>query len=770
MELRDVVLKFFTNYTKPIEIKKLAKKLNINLDDLDSLCDCLYSLEQEGLIMGNDRNEYFHVPECFYLTFGEIHHSGKDNYYIKLNGGITIIIDDKNYQGKLNEGDKVFVETKQSNKHKKQLIGNIVRVSKKADFSSRNFLFKAILKKSHSNNYYYVEFNGRKYYVLDEYVHGAYIGDEVTIEGKVLNDNYVGIVKEIIKRKTNKHVFRVNKSGEKVDLIPIGTAYYEVNPKFNLNDFQDGDELVLELDADLNAEYVKMVETEGDLDKKIRSLAYDNGIPVDFSPATLEEIKGITGIITPEDESNRVDLRELLTFTIDSSTAKDLDDAISIEVLDNRYRLYVSIADVSHYVVPGTSLFETALERGTSIYPANSVIPMLPPKLSNGVCSLNEGEDKLTKTCIVDIDFDGKLIDHKLVNSIIRSNKKMSYSSVNSVLAGENVEGYMEYKPVLDTLKKLSNLLEDRRVDRGFISFINGELTFEYDDDNNVCGIKAKDSGEAELIIENCMLIANECVAELAFNLEVPFIYRNHDCPSISKIYQLKYKIKGFQKYLSSLSNAQNPKILQRIFYSICEGKSSYEKEFLSKMMLRSMSRAFYASDNIGHYGLALDVYATFTSPIRRLPDLLNHIILEFIIEGKFDDLDHFIDLYASWAYTATVKQLEGEKFEDNVDIMLIQKYADQFIGQTLKGNIVFMYENRVYVETSTGLYGYIIVNNNNISGRELKIHGHKYRIGSTIDVMIDKCDEGNHEIVFIIDEKAVVNKDVHKKKLERSE
>lgn len=749
MNLRDEIIEYFTNNTKAIDIKKLAKRFSISMDDIDTLSDVLYSLESEGLIMGNSSNEYMHVPKDFYLTFGEVHHSVKDNYYIKLDGGVKIIIDDKHNQENLNEGDKVFVETRQSNKHKKQLLGTVIRVVRKPDVGRRNFLFKAILKKSNSNNYFYVELNGKKYYVPDEYVKGAYIGDEVTVEGKILDDSYVGVIKEIIKRKSHRHVFTISKTNDSTMLIPVGTVYYEVNPLFDLKEFDDGDELVIDIDDDLNATYVKTIENEGELDKKIRVLAYDNGIPVDFSQASLDEAKNISGIIDDEEIHNRFDLRNLLTVTMDSTTAKDLDDAISIEKLSDRYRLYVSIADVSHYVYPGTNLFETALERGTSIYPANSVIPMLPEKLSNGVCSLNEGEDKLTKTCIVDIDFEGKVLDHKVVNSIIRSDKKMSYSSVNKVLDGENVEGYTEYESLIKTFKELSDLLEDRRVDRGFISFVNDELLFEYDDDNNVCGIKSKDSGEAQLMIENFMLVANECVAELAFNLEVPFIYRNHDCPSISKIYQLKYKIKGFQRYLSSLSNAQNPKILQKIFLSICEGKSSYEVEYLSNMMLRSMSRAYYASDNIGHYGLALDVYATFTSPIRRLPDLLNHVILNYIIEGKFDLLDQFIDQYAKWAYTSTVKQMESENFEDNVDIMLIQKYADKFVGQVLKGRIVFVHESRIYVETEQGLYGYITLNHNNIKGNEIKIHGHKYKIGNTIDVIIDKCDEMNHQIIF---------------------
>lgn len=769
MELQEKVLNYFKTYTKPIEIKRLAKKLGIDMSLIDDLSDVLYDLENKGIIMAITEGEYMKVPTDFYLTFGEVHHSIRDNYYLKLRNGVKVILDNKGNCLNLNEGDKVFVETRPSGKHKKQLLGTVQRIVRKEYSENGKFMFKAILKKSRSNNYFYVEFKGKRFFIPTDKVHGAYIGDEVSVMGSILDDNYAAEVKGIIKRKTNKHVFKVRTIDGKKMLSPIGTAYYEVKPLFDVDAYEEGEDLLLEVDDEYRATYVKTLKVENDLDSRIRALAYDNGIPVDFSDEVMEEAKNMRSDITEEEISKRTDLRDLLTVTIDSETAKDLDDAVSIEKLSDRFRLYVSIADVSHYVYPGSKLFISALERGTSIYPANSVIPMLPPKLSNGICSLNEGEDKLTKSCIIDIGFDGNIIDYNVVNSIIRSNKKMSYHDVNRVLDGEEVPGYMEYADMIRHLKELSDILEDRRIDRGFIHFVNDEVKFVYDENNNVCGIKSRERGDAEKIIENCMLVANECVAELAFNLEVPFVYRNHESPSVSKIYQLKYKIKGFHKYLTSLANAQNPKILQKIFLSLCEGKSDYEKEFVSKMILRSMNRAFYSSENMGHYGLALDVYATFTSPIRRLPDLLNHIMLNYIIEGKFDSLDHFIDCYASWARDATSKQLESEEFEENVNIMLIQKYTDQFMDKVLTGRIVFAYNNHVYIETKEGLYGYIILGANNVRRGEFKIGGRRYHIGGTIEVKILKCDEIDHEIIFVPSDSKELNEgNNHKKVLER--
>lgn len=747
MDLKLMIEEYFKSSSSVITIKNLVKKFRITYENIDELLDILYELEKSGKIIADDPNSYIRVADDFYLKWGIVKKSAQGNFYIKLPKGDKIILKGKKLNSYLKEGDVVFVQPRKGN-HPKLLFGDIKRIVQRPQFEIPTFMFKAEVKKSKKHSNYYVEFNNKKYYIRN--LNGAYKGDIVTLVGRTNSGKYMADVKEIVERKTQMHVFEYTNIDGKFIWMPVGTSFYEINFKYNPNDYTVGDKILLKLDNNNNAELVKLMDESKSIESIVKTQAYDYGINVEFSKDVLEEIENLNGAITEEDIEKRVDLRNLKTVTIDPSTAKDLDDAISLERTENGYRLYVSIADVSRYVKPGTKTFEETLKRGTSIYPANMVIPMLPAKLSDDICSLNPNTDKLAKTLILDIDFEGNVTDRKIVKSIINSDYKMQYDKVNDYLNdGILSDEYIPFKKFIELMKETSDLLQRRRFERGYIALEDGKQDFIFDKDNNLVGVKRHSSGPAQEIIENFMSVANENIGDMASVLGVPFIYRNHEQPTIEKLYTIRKRLPIFNKYIRTLSNAQSPKIMQQIVNSILKGKTDYEKSFLSKLILMEMNRAYYSSINLGHYALALDCYATFTSPIRKLSDLLNHIILDYVIEQRYDKAEVFSEYFLKWAKICTETQYEAEKFEESIDGVLLHNLALQYCGEPLSGVIVFRYEDYVYVDTQLGFYGYIRLNKKTNENSDIIINGESYKVGSSIDVTIYNVDTLSNEIEF---------------------
>ena len=329
----------------------------------------------------------------------------------------------------------------------------------------------------------------------------------------------------------------------------------------------------------------------------------------------------------PINIKNRKDFRKQNIFTIDGETAKDLDDAVSIKKLDKGYELGVHIADVAHYVMEGTALDKEAQKRGTSVYLADTVIPMLPKPLSNGICSLSEGEERLTLSCIMTIDESGKIQKSKTYESVIQSKHRMTYTDVNAIFDDDQTvaEKYQDILPDLLEMRALADLLRKRREEKGSIDFELEETAFTYDESGRVIGVGPRQRGEAERLIEEFMLAANKTVAEEYYWREIPFVYRVHEQPDDEKMKVFAAFYANFGKIKGSIDNI-HPKVLQKILQDI---KGKPHENIVNQIMLRSLKKAEYLPECTGHFGLSFPYYCHFTSPIRRYPDLAVHRIIK---------------------------------------------------------------------------------------------------------------------------------------------
>ena len=437
-----------------------------------------------------------------------------------------------------------------------------------------------------------------------------------------------------------------------------------------------------------------------------------------------------------------------------------MDDAVSLEFKDNKYYLYVHIADVTHYVKYGSSLFNDSYLKSTSVYPANTVFPMLPKELSNGVCSLNPNEDKLTKTCKIEFDLDGNVLNFEVFNSIINSNYKMCYKKVNNILTNMEIdEAYLPYVKTLELMNNLSLLLQQRKIDRGAIIFDSLSRKFNFDNNDEIESISEYYRGPAELLIEQFMLITNELVTSLAYYYQLPFIYRNHEGPTIDQINKIKHNLTDFKKLVNTIKNTSDPRVLQKILMNLCKNKESSEASYFSKIILRCMNRAFYDSNNFAHYALALDYYGTFTSPIRRFPDLLNHLIIEKIISGDLTSLDKFSKEYKEMSVHCNEMQIAAEKFEMYIEDMLLKKFISKFIGEELDAKIEFISHNIVGIKTTNNICGYIELPKTNFDEDKVHINHQTYEQGDNIKVILEGFKQNSDEILFSIKERVKVLK-----------
>lgn len=748
MNLQERIKKYFSENFRPTTIKKLTTDLQIHYDDIDEVLDTIYKLECEGLIIGDDSNHYTHVPDNSIIKHGVVKRSAKKNLYLNLGHGCQVLLTDKS-NAKVQEGDIVYAEIRPSSNHKKQYHGTVKRIVKRPSYSPEGTMLRTTILRDVHTKRNYIEW-GKRYYILNQSLNGAYPGDEVTVFIKDLKDEYSVKVMDIIKRQNNNHVFECCLINGEKKWLPIGTANLNINIDIEPNSYNLGERILISLEENHQGKYLKDIPHADSLEGIIESIANDTDIPYEFPKEVLENAKNISKMITEEDISNRTDLRNLTTFTIDGSSAKDLDDAISLEVLTDRYVLYVHIADVTHYVTPGSPIFEEAIRRGTSIYPINNVIPMLPKELSNEVCSLQPHQDKLTKTCRIEISPDGEVLDYSIFDSIINSNCRMTYEKVNNLLHLREIDdSYAPYFKTLMSMHKLSDLLEERRLSRGYICFSSEDIDFDITDEGKVNGIINCTHDYAQQMIENFMLLANEQIASFAYYLKVPFIYRNHEAPNVDKLRNLKEKLQGFNQYINSINNASKPKKIQQILLKLFKGKTPDEIMMISKMLIRSMSRAYYDDSNQGHYALALENYATFTSPIRRLPDLLNHYIIGLIIYGKIEEADKYISAFADYAQISTETQLRADDFENTIRGIILQKYAQEFIDRELDARIIFICSDAIYVKTYNNLIGRLNINTNQIKKNILCSNKEKYRVGDDVVVKIDSIDEHLNDITF---------------------
>lgn len=444
----------------------------------------------------------------------------------------------------------------------------------------------------------------------------------------------------------------------------------------------------------------------------IMSVIMANNLPVEFPEKVLQQIESLPEQVDSKDIAGRLDIRDLQMVTIDGEDAKDLDDAITLSKKGSVYTLGVHIADVSHYVQEGMPLDEEAQKRGTSVYLVDRVIPMLPHKLSNGICSLNAGVDRLALSCIMEIDEKGNVIGHRVAETVVRVDRRMTYTSVKKILEDKDpveMEKYQELVPMFELMLELADILREKRRLRGSIDFDFPESKITLDPKGKPIDIKAYERNKATKIIEDFMLIANETIAEDHFWQEVPFVYRTHENPDPEKIQKLGIFINNFGYTIRINQDEIHPKELQKLLLKI-EGTA--EEPLISRLTLRSMKQAKYTTSCDGHFGLATRYYCHFTSPIRRYPDLQIHRIIKENLKGGLSErrTRHYEKLLPEVAKNSSVTERRADESEREVDKLKKVEYMKQFIGVMFDGVISGITGWGMYVELPNTVEGMIRV------------------------------------------------------------
>lgn len=623
-------------------------------------------------------------------------------------------------------------------------------------------------------------------------VHGAITYDEVSIEYHQDNlGRLEGNVLKIIKRNTTYIIGAVSRLKGKA-------VVRSVNPKIQILAFIKEKDLLNAKNNEMVkvkiTEYFpnmtvngKVVEVYGNKNLPgldISALVLSANVPVDFSEEVMKEAKSIKQELDVDDILNKDvtirDLRDKVIVTIDGDDAKDLDDGVSFEYTSSgNYLLGVYIADVSYYVKDGSPLDLSALERGTSIYLPDRVIPMLPKELSNGICSLNEGKPRLVMACEMEIDQVGKLINYDIFEAVIENKHRLTYANVNAMLEDKNVEirdFYYDIYPMLKNMNELAKILNAKRIKRGAFEFEGDEPRLILDEKGKVIEIVKRRQRSAEKLIEEFMLIANECVAEAMTWLNVPFIYRVHEEPRDEKITNLLSMLDLFGHPVKIKNKKSLAKTLQTVLLDLNSSNEKSETEIakdtiINKLMIRSMAKAKYQEYNIGHFGLASTCYTHFTSPIRRYPDLLVHrLIKEFMLCKKQAEVINPVDYFMARVNEAGIISSKTERRAESLERDAVEmkkiEYAKRFINKEFRGLITSITNFGVYITLDNTLEGlarydemadYFEVDLKH--GKIVGEHTHEtFRLGDLVNVIITDADIERRYISFYIKEK--VNSD----------
>ena len=480
----------------------------------------------------------------------------------------------------------------------------------------------------------------------------------------------------------------------------------------------------------------------------IMSIVKGYDLPTEFPEKVLNQAERVAKDVSTADMAGRMDLRDWTMVTIDGKDAKDLDDAISITKEDDNYILGVHIADVTNYVQEKSALDREALKRGTSVYLVDRVIPMLPHTLSNGICSLNAGEDRLALSCIMTINEKGAVVDHKIAETVVHIDERMSYTSVKKILEEEDaleIERYRELVPMFKLMAELSRILRKKRMQRGSIDFDFPETKIILDEVGKPIEIKPYDRNVATKIIEDFMLLANETVAEDYFWQEIPFVYRTHEAPDEDKIKKLVTFIHNFGHSMHISNKEVRPKEIQKLLARV-EGTA--EDALISRLALRSMKQAKYTPGNTGHFGLAASYYCHFTSPIRRYPDLQIHRIIKENLRGRMneDRRDHYDKILTEVAKQSSQRERLAEEAERETVKLKKVEYMAERIGEEFEGVISSITKWGIYVELPNTIEGLIHVTNlyddhyNYIEDSYEMVGEHTgktYKLGQTVTVRV---------------------------------
>ena len=606
-------------------------------------------------------------------------------------------------------------------------------------------------------------------YISRDRLKGAHNNDKVRIaiiREKEKSKNAEGEVIEILER-ANEEIIGTYQSSKKFGFVIADDRSHPDDiyiDKKNSMGAHNLDKVVVEIisypkNANPEGKIIEIIGNKNDKNIDVLSIIRANKIPTEFSKKTKKELVYIETEVGDEELKNRENLTDLYTVTIDGRDSKDFDDAISIEKNGEYYDLYVHIADVSHYVREHTSLDDDAYERGNSTYLYNIVLPMLPEKLSNGICSLNPGEIRLTITAKMTIDKKGKLIDNNFYKSYIKSDKRLVYDDVNDYLEGdESVYNDDFLKEKLKYFDELYKILRKSRENRGSIDFNFEESQIDVTETGKVLNIEPLQRGPGNKMIEEFMLIANETVASLFSYMDFPFIYRIHEKPSEEKLAGFKsalqamgYNIKGQELH---------PKDFQNILKEV-EGKK--EEQIINMLMLRTMKKAKYTNYKDIHFGLSTDHYTHFTAPIRRYPDLIVHRILKLFIENKLAKINQ-TSLESNLEKSAdhlSITERRSEEAEREVEDLMKCKYMESFIGDVFEGRISSITDFGMFIEldnTVEGLFMYKFSDDRyDFIENDLKAFNTNskkfYSIGQEVKIRVANVDTFKREIDFYLED-----------------
>ncbi len=513
-------------------------------------------------------------------------------------------------------------------------------------------------------------------------------------------------------------------------------------------------------------EIIEILGHKNDPGVDILSVIKKYDIPEQFPEAVMEQVERIPDRVLESElnlsKDGRMDLRGLLTVTIDGEDAKDLDDAITLTKEEGYYKLGVHIADVSHYVKENSALDKEAVRRGTSVYLVDRVIPMLPHKLSNGICSLNQGEDRLALSCLMTIDEKGKIVNYQIAETLINVNHRMSYTDVNQIVSFNNPEVIEKYQDAADMfylMSELADLLRERRFSRGSVDFDLPECKIKLDDQGRPIEIVPYDRNKATRIIEDFMLAANETVAECFYWLKIPFVYRNHEKPDEQRMDQLTQFIENFGYSIKKSDNLVHPKELQKLLKRI---EGTPQEAMISRVTLRSMKRAEYTPQCIGHYGLAATYYCHFTSPIRRYPDLQIHRIIKTWLHNRMDDkqIRHYNSILPEVTKNCSAYERRADEAERDTEKMKKAEYMRSFIGEEYDGVISSVTGFGIYVELENTVEGLVHVSNMmddhyvfdeatySMTGERTR---KTYKLGQQIRIRVEGADKMTGNVDFSI-------------------